>query len=107
MKSWAEIKRLVPPRIVNQGSFIAIYAYAFRFGFRSDLVEDLKRQIPWMERSWDEDARTWYVTADWYLTLLALAFTCDEATLIDGNRMTDLHTGRKREQLDMFEEECP
>ena len=105
--SWAEIKRLDPPIIANYGNLVVTFTYAFRFGFRPDLVEDLKRQIPWHERSWDEDAKTWHITADWYLTLQALAFTCDEATLIDGNRMTDLHTGRKREQLDMFEEECP
>lgn len=100
--SWAEITRLDPPKRVSQGGYSAVYAYAFRFSFRPDLVDDLKAAISWHGRAWEADTKTWYVVAHGLDALKALALACDEATLIEGNLTTCLRTGRVTEQGELF-----
>lgn len=98
--SWAEITRLATP--IDAPLRGTPFAYSFRFSFDPIIVELLKRHVPWQERAWDADATCWYTTAAHLDTLRRLALTCKDATLVEGNRTTDLHTGNTRTQLDLF-----
>lgn len=69
-----------------------------------DAVEALKRQVPAASRVWEPLHHTWRVQAAYEPALIALATTFAVAELHDGNRVTELHSGRVREQLTLFGE---
>jgi hypothetical protein len=76
--------------------------YVLKSSFSEEFVERLKTGIPPEARAWNENERRWYVRADYGTYLLQMARYFTRATLIEGAAMTDLHTGQRREQLDLF-----
>ena len=79
--------------------------YVLKSSYSEALIERLKKGIPPEARAWNEAERRWYVRADYGPSLLQLAAHFRVATLIEGAATTDLHTGQRREQLDLFAEE--
>jgi hypothetical protein len=66
------------------------------------LIAALKRRIPSDERRWDGQA--WYITRAHEATVIELAKGFPVAQWVEGRRITDLHTGRTREQLGLFDD---
>jgi len=77
--------------------------YVLKSSYSEEFVERLKTGIPPEARAWNEDERRWYVRADYGPYLLQMACHFTRATLIEGAAVTNLHTGQRREQLDLFE----
>jgi hypothetical protein len=64
--------------------------------------EALKRQVPRASRVWEPLQHVWRVQAAYEPALIALAKTFAVAELHDGNQIVELHSGRLREQLELF-----
>jgi hypothetical protein len=57
-------------------------------------VNALKLGIPWRERTWDEPGHVWYVDVKHAPLLRQLALMYPRARWVEGQQVTDLHTGR-------------
>jgi len=68
-------------------------------------LDALKRLIPARARTYDAERRRWRVQAVYREVLIALARTFQWAEWHEGNCVTDLRSGRVREQLELFEPE--
>jgi hypothetical protein len=66
-------------------------------------VEALKRAIPHADREWRERESCWWVEPRHLTRLETLAKTFRIAERQEGRYTTDLHSGRVREQLQLFE----
>jgi hypothetical protein len=81
--------------------------YEIRFRARAGkldrVVADLKGITP-RHRTYDAGGRTWSVAPDALDEAVALAVRhFDDATLVEGNRYRNLHSGETVEQLVLFE----
>jgi len=66
-------------------------------------VEDLKRLVPSIDRSWDPEQKTWTVNIKHLPTVKSLVNSCyGKAYLIEGAVTTNLKTGEGIEQTAMF-----
>ena len=75
---------------------------ALKFSYDLMVIDALKKAIPSADRRWDKDRRTWWVAPRHLEELKVLARTLPEATLIEGDAETDLHTGKAAVQGRLF-----
>jgi hypothetical protein len=102
-RTWIDITRLSRgPTDQHMALTLAV-----RFSFDRAKVEAIKALVPWHDRAWSEDDRTWYASPQHLEALKTFARGFDEAMLIEGNRWEDLKTGHVFEQQELFGQEPP
>lgn len=69
------------------------------------IIQTLKRLVPAADRTWDAERGHWLIRARHTATLQRLARSFRVAEWHEGNRVTDLISGRQREQLTLFGDE--
>jgi hypothetical protein len=71
------------------------------FTYSAEAVEALKRSIPHQDREWHELGRYWRVKGTHEAWLLTFAKSYPIAEYQRGHVTQDLHSGRRREPLDL------
>jgi hypothetical protein len=75
------------------------------FSYDALVVESLKASIHHTQRAYDEESHTWWVGLAHLGTVTTLALRFDEARLVEGNRITLLHSNLVMEQGSLFDEQ--
>jgi hypothetical protein len=74
--------------------------------FNESFIAELKSTIPWTERRWDPETKSWWIVPGRLAELAVMARgNFEDARLIEGNKWTDLNSGRVVEQRGLFPEE--
>jgi hypothetical protein len=78
---------------------------AITFTYSVQAVEAFKDLIPYQDRAWNADHKTWYAKPQYLEDIKVFTRMFDGGMLIDGNRWENLRTGQVSWQLTLFEDE--
>jgi hypothetical protein len=100
MADYAEIK-ILPKGPTPETAALTL---AITFTYSVQAVEAFKDMIPYQDRAWNADDKTWYAKPQYLEEIKVFARMFDGGMLIDGTRWENLRTGQVSWQLTLFED---
>jgi len=93
--SWCEIEHQPHGPVDHQDFCLAVQFRVHELDPQIvlDRVTQFTTAIPWPCRAWDAETRTWWVHPDVREVVIRFATTFPQAWLVEGDVITDLHSG--------------